>query len=159
MISPVIAGTPDRTHGVRQQERSGLRAELSSLSQESGNPHGKYRFENPGYGNHWLNVRLIRATTNRSALGAGIDVEVYDQSRDGHNIPLSRRHRVVTSGSSFGGNPLATTIGLGSPLRRLTLSVTWPASKTTQVFQDVKVDRVIEITEGQSTYRTLDWAR
>jgi hypothetical protein len=28
-----------------------------------------------------------------------------------------------------------------------------------QVFHDVKVDRAIEVTEGQSTFRTLDWAQ
>jgi hypothetical protein len=133
---------------------------LESGGATPGDMAGMLLFQNPGHGQHWLNVKLIGVTTNRSALGARIDVEMYDErGRDHRATPLFRRHRVVTSGSSFGGNPLATTIGLGSAQGRILIRVKWPASKTTQVFQDVKVDRAIEITEGQSTYRTLDWGR
>ena len=90
--------------------------------------------------------------TNRSALGARIHLEVRED--DGRITP---RHRVVTSGSSFGGNPLATTIGLGSARSIVALRVTWPVSKTEQVFQDLPLDRAIEIIEGEASYRTLDW--
>ena len=70
---------------------------------------------------------------------------------------LTPRHRVVTSGSSFGGNPLATTIGLGRARDIATLKVYWPTSKTEQVFRNIPVDRALEITEGETAYRTLDW--
>jgi hypothetical protein len=112
-------------------------------------------FQNPGHGNHWLNVRLIGVTTNRSALGARIHLQVRE---DDGSRSLRSLHRVVTSGSSFGGNPLATTIGLGRARGIATLTVHWPASKTEQVFHDIPMDRAIEISEAETSYRTLDWA-
>ncbi len=33
-------------------------------------------FQNPGYGNHWLTIKLVGVRTNRAALGARIRVEV-----------------------------------------------------------------------------------
>jgi hypothetical protein len=127
---------------------------LESGGATPGDRAGNLLFENPGHGNHWLNVRLVGVTSNRSALGARIEIQA--RVEDG---TLSPRHRVVTSGSSFGGNPLATTIGLGRARKIATIRVQWPASKTEQLFLDLEVDRAIEITEGQSSYRTLDWSR
>ena len=62
----------------------------------------------------------------------------------------------MTTGSSFGGNPLATTIGLDRAEAITTLTVTWPTSKTRQVFRDVPLDRAIEVTEHDHRYRVLD---
>src|SRR5206468_8042961 len=56
-------------------------------------------FQNPGQGNHWLTVKLIGHQTNRPAIGARIKV-VTTRER-----PLTV-HRYVSSGSSFGANPL-----------------------------------------------------
>src|SRR5262249_45715467 len=81
---------------------------LESGGATPGDKPSNLLFQNRGHGRHWLNVKLIGVTTNRSALGARISLEVREP--DG---TLTPRHRVVTSGSSFGGNPLATTIGLG----------------------------------------------
>jgi len=127
---------------------------LESGGATPGDKAGNLLFQNPGDGHHWLNVKLIGVTTNRSALGARIRLQVLED--DG---TLSPRHRVVTSGSSFGRNHLATKIGLGRARSIATLSVEWPASKTEQVFHDLGVDRAIEITERASSYRTFDWSR
>jgi hypothetical protein len=125
---------------------------LESGGATPGDRAGNLLFQNPGHGRHWVNVKLHGVTTNRSALGARIHLEVRED--DGR---MTARHRVVTSGSSFGGNPLATTIGLGSARSIAALRVVWPVSKTEQVFRDLPVDRAIEITEGEGSYRTLDW--
>jgi hypothetical protein len=66
-------------------------------------------------------------------------------------------HRHVSSGSSFGGNPLQQTIGLGKADRVATLEVYWPTSRTTQVFRDIPAGQAIEITELMADYRRLDW--
>jgi hypothetical protein len=65
----------------------------------------------------------------------------------------------VSSGSSFGANPLEQHIGIGKSDKIAALEVYWPASKSTQVFQDLDVDMAIEITEGQSTVRRRPWSR
>ena len=108
-------------------------------------------FQNPGHGNHWLTVKLVGTKTNRGAIGAKIRVDL--PSEGGRTVS---RHRTIGSGGSFGGNPLACTIGLGAARSVATLEVDWPTSRTHQTFRDVPVDRSIEITEGQDGFRTLD---
>jgi hypothetical protein len=107
-------------------------------------------FQNPGQGNHWLTVKLVGKKTNRAAIGARVKVVTADEN------PLTV-HRHVSSGSSFGGNPLQQQIGLGKAGSVATLEVFWPTSGTTQVFRDVKADQAIEVTELATDYRKLDW--
>jgi hypothetical protein len=110
-------------------------------------------FQNPGHGRHWLNVKLIGVKTNRSAIGARVKA-VLGQEAGGRAV-----FRHVTSGSSFGGNPLEVALGLGRSQRIVRLEVFWPTSGTTQVFTDVPVDRAIEVTEFATTYRTRSWSK
>jgi tetratricopeptide (TPR) repeat protein len=108
-------------------------------------------FLNPGHGNHWLTVRLVGTKTNRAAIGAGVRV---DLPKPGGGV--ESRHRIITCGSSYGGNPFPLTIGLGQARSVVALEVSWPTSRTRQVFHDVPVDRAIEITEGRDTFRVLE---
>jgi hypothetical protein len=108
-------------------------------------------FENPGNGNHWLTVKLVGTRTNRAALGAKIRVDLT--SADGAVVS---RYRTITAGSSFGGNPLACTVGLGRAQEIVGMEVSWPTSRTRQTFRGVPVDRSIEITEGIPEFRVLD---
>ena len=109
-------------------------------------------FQNPGHKNHWITVKLIGKKTNRPAIGARIKVTVAGE-------PNKSFYRHVTSGSSFGGNALQQTIGLGKSEKIATLEVYWPTSKTTQVFKDVPIDQAIEVTEFAPAYRPLNWSR
>src|SRR5262249_17420399 len=95
-------------------------------------------FQNPGHDNNWLTVKLIGKKTNRAAIGARIKVVTSGES------PLTV-HRHVSSGSSFGGNPLQQTIGLGKCKSIDTLEIRWPTSQTTQVFHHVAVNQAIEV--------------
>jgi hypothetical protein len=116
-------------------------------------PGDKYHnilFQNPGHKNSWLTVKLIGEKTNRAAIGARIKVVTAG--------PQPRTiHRHVSSGSSFGANPLQQTIGLGNAERVETLEITWPTSGTTQTFRDVAVNQALEITEFAESFRSLDW--
>jgi len=105
-------------------------------------------FQNPGQGNHWLTVKLLGQQTNRPAMGARITVVT-----DGEASLTIHRH--VSSGSSFGANPLQQTIGLGQARRIARLQIDWPTSGTTQVFHDVPMDQAIEVTEFAPRYRPL----
>ena len=88
-------------------------------------------FENPGYGNHWLTVKLVGTRTNRAALGAKIRVDLA-----GPAGAVASRYRTITAGSSFGGNPLACTVGLGraSAIRTLEVSFDTQFSQRTSRF-------------------------
>jgi hypothetical protein len=107
-------------------------------------------FQNPGQGNHWLTVKLIGKKTNRAAVGARIKVVTAGEK------PLTI-HRHISSGSSFGANPLQQTIGLARSNRVALLEIHWPTTKTTQVFRDIPADQAIEITEFDDNYRALGW--
>lgn len=116
-------------------------------------PGDKYHnilFQNPGHDNNWLTIKLIGQKSNRAAIGARIKVVT-----DGPNPRTFYRH--VSSGSSFGANPLQQTIGLGKTYRIALLEIQWPTSKTTQIFKDIGPNQALEITELSDDYRKLDW--
>ena len=106
-------------------------------------------FENPGFGNHWITVKLVGRQSNRSAIGARIRIQIRE------NGSTRWVHKRVNSGGSFGANPLRQTIGLGSAASIDTLEVYWPTSKVGQVFRNVAVDQTIEILEATEEYQTI----
>jgi ASPIC and UnbV len=86
-----------------------------------------------------------------AAVGAKIRVDLR-----GTAGAVASRYRTITAGSSFGGNPLACTIGLGRAAAIQTLEVSWTTSGTRRSFHDLPADRAIKITEGQPDFRVLD---
>jgi len=115
-----------------------------------GDAFGSALYENPGFGNHWVKVKLVGVRSNRAGVGARIRAEI---SEDGRRRSV---YKHVNSGGSFGANPvLRQEIGLGRAQRIELLEVFWPVTGLTQSFPDVPADRFIEITEGQPGYRTL----
>ncbi len=100
-------------------------------------------FENPGFGNRWLAVRLEGRASNRCAMGARIRADIVE---DGKRRSV---YRTVGSGGHFGANPLRQHLGLGRAARVEALEVSWPATGKTQVFRDLPADRLVEIVEGE----------
>ena len=88
-----------------------------------GDAYWKALFRNPGTANRSLGVRLVGTKSNRAAIGARITAFV--RQPDG---TLAERHRVVTSGGSFGASPYLQRIGLGPAASVERLDVLWPAS-------------------------------
>ena len=117
-----------------------------------GDAFGDSFYENPGFGNRWLTVRLVGVRSNRSAIGARIRVDVANADGSRHTY-----YKHVNSGSSFGANPLRQTLGLGRAERIEELQILWPATSTTQVFHDVPLDSFVSIVEGEQSLevRTL----
>ncbi|MFI5454110.1 MAG: FG-GAP-like repeat-containing protein [Isosphaerales bacterium] len=111
-------------------------------------------FQNPGHGRHWLKVKLVGTKTNRSALGARIQVELKGADGTPRSI-----FRVIGNNGSFGGNSLVETIGLADARSVVRLTVTWPTSKTSQTFRDVAADQAIEVTEGSESFKVLHQPR
>jgi hypothetical protein len=89
--------------------------------------------------------------TNRAAIGARITVTVENADRAARSI-----HRSVGSGGSFGASPLEQHIGLGRSARIQSLDVWWPVSNTRQHFAGVETNRVLEIREFASEYKTVE---
>ncbi len=107
-------------------------------------------FRNPGQGRHWLEVKLIGTQTNRAGIGARIQADFTTRSGSKRSV-----FRQVGATSTYGGSSLVEHIGLGDAGTVDTLTITWPASRTTQTFRCIPADRTIEVTEGASEYREL----
>ena len=106
-------------------------------------------YENPGTGNNWLVLQLVGTESNCSAIGARIHV-VIEESGVERAI-----HRRITSGGSFGCNPLREFIGLGRARQINRLEVYWPTSDVTQVFETLSPNQFISITESEDTFEVL----
>ena len=107
-------------------------------------------FRNPGFDNNWLSLRLVGETSNRLAIGAQVKAVIQD---DGVERTL---HRVVGSGSSFGGNPFRVHLGFGAAEVVDRLVVTWPASDRQQTFTDVAANQHLRIRENADTISGMD---
>ena len=101
-------------------------------------------FRNPGTTNHWLKLKLIGVKANRAAIGARIRVSVETP-----NGPRDL-HREVSSGGSFGSNPLRQEIGLGDATRVASVEILWPGSGLRQRLDNFQLDTAYEIREGSS---------
>jgi ASPIC/UnbV protein/VCBS repeat protein len=110
-------------------------------------------YENPGFGNHWLTLKLTGVRSNRSAIGARIKTDIVEAG--------VRRsvYKWVNSGGTFGANPLRQTIGLGKAATIDTLEIFWPTTNHTQTFKNVRADQAIEIVEGAPAYTALSLKR
>jgi hypothetical protein len=109
----------------------------------AGDAFGDVLFDNPGFGAHWLAVRLAGRKSNHSAIGARIRCVV---EHDGRQRTI---HRRVGEGGSAGAGPLEQWIGLGDAVEVSTLEITWP-SGTRQTLRNVPVDQRLDITEAVS---------
>ncbi|MGB0580471.1 MAG: FG-GAP-like repeat-containing protein [Limisphaerales bacterium] len=102
-------------------------------------------FQNPLNTNAWVKLKLVGKTSNRSAIGARIHVTVETKNGERH------LHRTVSTGGSFGCNPLRQEIGLGHATSIKSVNVYWPVSETRQEFKDLEIRKLYRITEGSET--------
>ncbi len=100
-------------------------------------------FANPGHGNHWLKLQLVGVKANRPGLGARLTLKWSGPS--GERV----LHRTVSTGGSFGANPLRQEIGLADARAIHSLEIHWPGSGTVQVIRDLEPDRFYRVTEGR----------
>jgi len=102
-------------------------------------------------GHHWLVLSLEGTRTNRDAVGARVRVEL--------ETPAGARvlHHAAGSVSSFGGSPHRLELGLGDARRIRRLEVRWPNGGATQAFADVPLDAWLHVTEGEASFRRLEY--
>ena len=109
-----------------------------------------YENVSAGEDRSWIKVRLVGTTSNRSAIGARLRVEVDDGAGGKRSI-----YRTVGTGASFGANPLRQHIGLGGAEVVKVLEVRWPVSGKIQRFEDVAPGREVVVTEGEEALRQV----
>jgi hypothetical protein len=115
-----------------------------------GDAYPSVLYQNPGNGSSWIKLRLVGVRSNRSAIGARIEVVVPAEGGGRRSI-----FRTVGAASSFGGSPFRQEIGLGSARRIFRIKVFWPTSGERQIFRDVGPGRLYEIREGEGKVRPL----
>lgn len=87
---------------------------------------------------HWLKVKLVGATSNRSAIGARIT------ARYGAHI---QAQEVLSQSSFYSCNDFRIHFGLG-PEKEATLEVRWPSGKKEQ-FEKVEANQLVTIREAE----------
>ena len=96
-------------------------------------------------GNHWLKVKLFGVESNRTAIGARIDLQAGGQ----------RQVQEVQSQSSYYSvNDLRLHFGLGSNSKVDELSVRWP-NGLREEFRELPADRLLHIEEGNGIVRSV----
>jgi hypothetical protein len=112
----------------------------------NGDKYHNILFANPGNENAWVTLKLEGSRSNRAAVGARIKIETDDPA-----LPVV--YRQVTSGSSFGANPLEQTIGLGHAREIRAIEIQWPADhpqRVQRVAGPLPIRRLMRIEEPAS---------
>jgi hypothetical protein len=114
---------------------------------------GDALFLNPyGNKNSWITLRLEGTESNRAAIGAKI--KVVTQNKAGKKATY---YHWVSTGGSFGGNSLQLEMGLNDAINITSLEITWPnANLTTQLFENLEVNKVVKIKEGEEIVSYID---
>ena len=106
-------------------------------------------FENPGFGNGSISLRVIGQKSNRSAIGVRIKTNFIEDGK------VRSVYRHVSSGGSFGANPLRQCIGIGKAQLVDSIEIYWPATGKIQKFYNIRVGSSIEINEGSQQIKYL----
>ena len=97
---------------------------------------------------NWLQVELVGRHSNRDAVGARVTVLAKGK----------QQHREIVLGDGYGSqNTLRQHFGLDRCEIVEKLIVRWPTSGIIQTFEDVSVNRIIEITEGEDRLVTKSY--
>ena len=104
-------------------------------------------YENPIDENNWIVIELEGITTNKSAIGTRIELELSS----GRKI-----NSVTGTGGSFGASSLQHEIGLGTSDNIKKLSIFWQNSETAE-FTDIAALQKIKVTEGQTDFEVIEY--
>ena len=99
-------------------------------------------------GNHWLKVRLIGTTSNRSAIGARV-IATY-----GGKV---QAQEVLSQSSFYSCNDPRLHFGLGKALTA-DIEIHWPSGRTEKL-KVVTADRLISVQEGEGIVASKGWPK
>jgi hypothetical protein len=103
-------------------------------------------FLNPGHNNAWIKLKLIGTTSNRSAIGARVTITASNDEGQSRNF-----FQVVSSGASFGANPLLIEQGLGNYNKIQSITIRWPGQQKSQQITGLEPNAYYELTQGSSS--------
>ena len=118
----------------------------------SGDVYRNALFQNPGNNHHWIKLRLEGTQSNRSAIGSKVKIITQTGGKSSHYFSE------VSSGGSFGANPLLMEIGLGNAESIESLEIRWPGNKTAQILSNIKLDSYYHIIEGDTAPKNIPCA-
>ncbi|MEM1002035.1 MAG: VCBS repeat-containing protein, partial [Bacteroidota bacterium] len=108
-------------------------------------------YQNPGNDNAWVTIQLQGTTSNRSAIGSRIKIEVEMPNGESKFI-----FNTVTSGGSFGCNSLQQEIGLGKATKIKNVSINWANQENDFVdYGPVGMRQKVLMVEGQAAFKKL----
>jgi hypothetical protein len=110
-----------------------------------GDKYANVLYENPGFGNNWIGLQLIGTQSNRSGLGARIEIQIRKKDT------LQSIFKNVVSGGSFGANPMRQFVGLGQAEGINWIEIQWPGNQSKQRFHNIPMNQFLRIIEGQNT--------
>ncbi len=114
------------------------RGALDIAVSSSSNRHALLKNDVGGKRN-WLGVELVGTKSNRDAVGARVSIVVKGKPQ----------MREVVLGDGYGSqNSLRQHFGLNDATVVDEMVVRWPRSGTTQKFQNVAANRIVQVTEG-----------
>ena len=103
-------------------------------------------FKNQGNGNSSIQIDLVGTNSNRDAVGA----KVYITTPNGQRQVREQNGGIHNRGQNFD----RLHFGLGNAERIQSIEVIWPDG-TSQTFNNVAANRVIQITQNRNTIATL----
>ena len=115
-----------------------------------GDVFGNALFENPGHGNNWVTLLLEGESSNRSAIGTRVRVDI--EGPEGSRAI----HRVVGTGGTFGSSSLQLEIGLQQADHIKGIHIFWPASQVEQYFEQPAMNASYLVKENSSSLTNLD---
>ncbi|GAA4308167.1 hypothetical protein GCM10023149_01950 [Mucilaginibacter gynuensis] len=106
-------------------------------------------YENPGYGNNWISMKLEGVKANKAAIGSHIKISFTE---NGINRTV---YKDVNSGGSFGSLPLRQEIGIGKASMITEIEIKWAGSQTLQRFKNITPNQFLHITEGSNAINII----
>jgi hypothetical protein len=106
-------------------------------------------YENPGFGNAWVSLKLEGVQSSRSAIDSQIEIHITEGGRQ------RRVFHHVNHGATFGANTLTAEIGLGQAHQIDKLIVRWLSGQV-QEFTNVSARRHYFLREGDAQLTVLD---
>lgn len=88
--------------------------------------------------NNWLKIKLIGTKSNRSAIGARVQV------KDGVRLQIQE---VTSQSSYYSHNDLCLHFGMGQSQKAIQVEVRWPNGQT-EIVKDLAVNQTVRIKEG-----------
>src|SRR5678816_2188069 len=102
-----------------------------------------FLYRNDGNNNSWITVKCVGAASNRSGVGARVNVAATIQGSH------RSQARQISTGNGWDGQGLSVHFGLGNATVIATLQIKWP-SGAVQTLNNVAINQTLTVTEPSS---------